>query len=355
MKLAKLDIILLCIALFGGLVGIASNVNPLSNYQRNGQYYPYPYPYPYPYSPPAAFSCLTVFEIPKVECEALVSLYNRTKGPAWKNQDHWLRTNTPSQWYGVYVSGGHVYGLYLTSNRLNGTIPFKLGNLPNLHWLYLDQNYLTGSIPAELGSLTNLQYLYLDNNQLTGPIPTGLGNLTKLVLLYLKGNHLTGEFPASFTKLTSLTNLNFDCWITSSNQAVIAFVENLVPGWQNNVCLKAIDLVDDPITSAASVGFIVTFSESVQGVDLTDFRLTTTGHISGASIWSVSRGTTTYTVTVKTGTGNGTIRLDVVDDDSIKDQDGNPLGGVGRGNGNFSGGLKYTIIKTYLYLPLIRR
>jgi hypothetical protein len=51
-------------------------------------------------------------------------------------------------------------------------------------------------------------------------------------------------------------------------------------------------------------------------------------------------------VTVSTGSGNGTIRLDVVDDDSIKDASNNPLGGVGLGNGNFASGETYTVVKT---------
>ena len=36
---------------------------------------------------PTAFSCDSVTEIPKAECEALVALYNSTNGPGWTNQD----------------------------------------------------------------------------------------------------------------------------------------------------------------------------------------------------------------------------------------------------------------------------
>jgi DNA/RNA endonuclease G (NUC1) len=97
-------------------------------------------------------------------------------------------------------------------------------------------------------------------------------------------------------------------------------------------------------SNAASVDFTVTFSESVSGVDVTDFSLTTTG-VTGASVTNVA-GTGPYTVTVNTGTGNGTIRLDVVDDDSIADSVLNPLGGTGAGNGNFTTGETYTIDKT---------
>ena len=95
---------------------------------------------------------------------------------------------------------------------------------------------------------------------------------------------------------------------------------------------------------ATSVVFTVTFSESVTGVDITDFSLTTTG-VTGASITSITGSGATYTVSVNTGSGNGTIRLDVVDDDSIGDLIPHLLGGTGAGNGNFSGGEVYSIIK----------
>ena len=49
-------------------------------------------------------------------------------------------------------------------------------------------------------------------------------------------------------------------------------------------------------------------------------------------------------MTVNTGTGNGTIGLNLVDDDSIVDGSGNQLGGSGAGNGNFTGQI-YTISK----------
>ena len=82
----------------------------------------------------------------------------------------------------------------------------------------------------------------------------------------------------------------------------------------------------DP-TNASSVDFTVTFSEAVTGVDVSDFDLTTTGSITGASVDSVMDSGDTYTVTVLTGSGDGTIRLDVLDDDTIIDAATNPLDG----------------------------
>jgi hypothetical protein len=108
-------------------------------------------------------------------------------------------------------------------------------------------------------------------------------------------------------------------------------------------------------TTATSVHFTVTFSESVTGVDVTDFDLTVTG-ITGASFTGVSGSGTTYTVTVDTGTGSGTLRLDVTDNDTIVDAASNPLGGVGTGNGNFTSGETYMVKRTFrIYLPLVIR
>ena len=100
----------------------------------------------------------------------------------------------------------------------------------------------------------------------------------------------------------------------------------------------------DP-TSAENVTFDVGFTEAVSGVDASDFALTTTGEITGASIISVSGAENMYTVTISTGDGNGSLRLDLLDNDSIVDAVGNPLGGVGAGNGNFLNGETYTVNK----------
>jgi len=94
----------------------------------------------------------------------------------------------------------------------------------------------------------------------------------------------------------------------------------------------------DP-TNAASVSFNVTFSEAVNGVDASDFALATTG-VSGASITNVTGSAANYVVTVNTGSGDGTIRLDVASGATITDIAGNPFVGP------YTGGDDYTIDKT---------
>ncbi|MBV6452474.1 MAG: hypothetical protein MHPDNHAH_03231 [Anaerolineales bacterium] len=89
--------------------------------------------------------------------------------------------------------------------------------------------------------------------------------------------------------------------------------------------------------TGATIRFTVTFSKAVTGVDASDFSLAITGNISGAGITSVTGAETSYIVTANTGAGQGTIRLDLLDNDSVVDSTNLPLGGVGIGNGNFSG------------------
>src|SRR5207302_2049052 len=100
-------------------------------------------------------------------------------------------------------------------------------------------------------------------------------------------------------------------------------------------------------TNAASVTFRVTYSEAVSGVDATDFSRTLTGTLSSGSVGTVSTvNASTYDVAVNTGSGDGTIRLDLIDNDSIADTAGNKLGGTGTGNGNFTTGQTYSVDST---------
>ena len=97
-------------------------------------------------------------------------------------------------------------------------------------------------------------------------------------------------------------------------------------------------------TNAGSVSWTVTFSEPVTGVDTSDFALVP-GSVTGAVISSVTGSGSQYVVAAGTGSGNGTLGLNVVDNDSIVDTAANPLGGAGSGNGNFTG-QSYTIDRT---------
>ena len=62
-------------------------------------------------------------------------------------------------------------------------------------------------------------------------------------------------------------------------------------------------------------------------------------------------------VMASTGTGDGTLRLNVVDDDTIQSTEALvlPLGGAGAGNGNFAAGEVYTVSKSDPFVSSITR
>jgi hypothetical protein len=106
------------------------------------------------------------------------------------------------------------------------------------------------------------------------------------------------------------------------------------------------------LTNAASVDFTVTFSEPVKDVDTGDFALTTIGVITGATVSGVSKvsgSDNTYTVSVNTGSGEGTIRLDVRGDASIINDSSTPT----LLSGGFMSGQTYTINKSFTPASLI--
>jgi uncharacterized repeat protein (TIGR02543 family) len=103
-------------------------------------------------------------------------------------------------------------------------------------------------------------------------------------------------------------------------------------------------------TNANSVVYRVTFSESISGVDVSDFTLTKTGTANGA-VASVSASSgTTIDITVNSITGNGTLRLDLNSSSTgITDNAGN---GISSG---FASGQTYTIDKTAPVVSSISR
>jgi hypothetical protein len=128
--------------------------------------------------------------------------------------------------------------------------------------------------------------------------------------------------------------------MTASGVADV-FIAKLIP--PPNV--TSITRTDTNPSSAGSVDFTVTFDRSVTGVDTSDFTIDASG-VTGASITNVSGSGTTYTVSVSTGSGDGTLSIDLADDDTIVNSASVPLGDTGAGNGDYTSGEAYTIDKT---------
>jgi Leucine-rich repeat (LRR) protein len=152
----------------------------------------------------APYNCDLVTTVPKGECQALIALFQDTNGLHWENNEGWLRTNDPCNWFGVGCQGGHVRGIILPDNRLWGALPAELSDLNDLTALQLQHNHLTGELPSQLGQIAGLQILDLSGNEIRGEIPATIGNLTHLTQLWLGDNRLSGGIPTSIGNLTQL-------------------------------------------------------------------------------------------------------------------------------------------------------
>ncbi len=89
--------------------------------------------------------------------------------------------------------------------------------------------------------------------------------------------------------------------------------------------ILSINRADPTPTSAASVSWTVTFSESVVGVTSANFSLVSGSGLTGAAISSVTGTGATRTVTATTGSGGGTLGLNLTSATGIRDIAGNAL------------------------------
>jgi hypothetical protein len=92
-------------------------------------------------------------------------------------------------------------------------------------------------------------------------------------------------------------------------------------------------------TNAAQVSYTVAFSEKVTGLSASNFSLTTSG-LTGAAVGSVSGSGKTWTVAVITGSGDGSLELNMTSGTGVTDASGNALSGAP------VAGESYTIDKT---------
>ncbi|MBA3023364.1 MAG: DUF11 domain-containing protein [Gammaproteobacteria bacterium] len=162
----------------------------------------------------------------------------------------------------------------------------------------------------------------------------------------LAANAVGTPVSAAITGLTCGTLYHFRAVGTNTygttNGADLTFTTSACPPAPGVVSINTAST--NPTAANTVVTWAVTFNTSVTGVDLGDFTLTSTGGVVGATLTSISGTGANYTVTANTGTGTvGTLTLRVVDNDSIIDGTTMPLGGVGAGNGNFTG-QAYTLV-----------
>lgn len=184
----------------------------------------------------------------------------------------------------------------------------------------------TGDAQGTISSVSGSGSSYtVTVNSITGTGSIGIGVLNSGTdITDAAGNALTGGYNSGETYIVSPADIE---------QPVVNSILRQSPPEQN--------------TTATSVTFAVNFSESVTGVDVSDFLLITGGTAQG-TISSVSGSGSTYTVTVSGISGSGSIGIIVkFSETGITDLAGNPL------IGGFNGGETYTVSPANTSAPVV--
>jgi hypothetical protein len=144
-----------------------------------------------------------------------------------------------------------------------------------------------------------------------------------------------GTFSANGATLRDAAGNNATITLASAGSTAGVLVDGVAP------TVSSINRVGSTPTAASSVDYTVTFAEGVSGVDASDFTLTATGTASG-SVASVTQvNASTYTVTVNTLSGDGTLRLDLKNAGTgIADTPGNAI------TSGYTSGQTYTLDHT---------
>ena len=128
---------------------------------------------------------------------------------------------------------------------------------------------------------------------------------------YVMGNG-SGSFIQSVTDLPQGATLNVRAFAT--NIAGTAYGNN--QSFTTQTSVLSLTTTSSSLTNTASANFTLKLIQNITGLTVANFALTTTG-ITGASITAISGSGNTYSITVSTGTGDGSIQLDLTNDTGI--------------------------------------
>ncbi|CAB9503969.1 leucine rich repeat [Seminavis robusta] len=198
---------------------------------------------------------------------ALVTLYYATNGEAWDVNENWLSNALHEclwQTKGEGLQGdgitrqcdpdGNFLYLYLTKNRLSGSLPPELGLLTKLEAFDVATNSIRGTIPSQIGLMTSLYELILNVNQLTGEVPSEIGQLTLLEQFFIHTNLVTGTI---MTEVGLLTNMIDFEWAETMTRGTIPTELGLMT--QTTFLLLFRGLLEGPIPS--EIGLMTNLSE----------------------------------------------------------------------------------------------
>jgi hypothetical protein len=151
-------------------------------------------------------------------------------------------------WEGVFCTNDSITAITFRYIRMEGTIPESIGNLTNLQVFRADGNRLNGTIPASMANLP-LTNFTVEGNLFSSPFPADLLRIPTLLQLSLEGNEnlvepwpavwspsisslalarvgFTGPLPAGLASLSNLVSLDLSQLPTAFNGSVPPSVFN---------------------------------------------------------------------------------------------------------------------------------
>ncbi|KAH9623002.1 hypothetical protein KSS87_005946 [Heliosperma pusillum] len=161
------------------------------------------------------------------------------------------------------ITSTSLRSLNLSSNRLSGTLPIKIGqcvvidlgnnkisgNLSRIkYWgnyvevIQLSSNSLSGTLPDETSQFLRLSSFGLSNNSLQGILPPIIGSYPELKVLDLSFNQLSGSLLPSLFNSSKLTDLN----LSHNNFTGPVPLQTS----SDNLSLKSLDLSNNFLTGA---------------------------------------------------------------------------------------------------------
>ncbi|MEP1306555.1 MAG: FG-GAP-like repeat-containing protein [Balneola sp.] len=187
----------------------------------------------------------------------------------------------------------------ITSSSFASKVDFSVGSSPTgIVVVDLDGD---GKLDLGVNNANSDNISILRNTASSGSISSGS--------FATKVDFTAGDAPRKIEAADIDGDEGIDLVVVNSNSDNASVFRSTLGGDEEAPTVSSIAVSGSPVASATSVDFEVTFSESVTGVDISDFSVDGSG-VTG-TISAISGSGDTYTVTVSSVSGIGTLSIDL--------------------------------------------